>query len=78
MLLINFFSSTAASRLTVYMYFLPMMIYPALVINSANQPRVETMVMVIAYHVLVLLIWFAVGNVSAAYIPYQNLLFDDV
>ena len=73
----NFFSSTAASRLTVYMYFLPMMIYPALTTSPEGRPQPGTMFSVILFHFFILGAWFALGNVSFAYIPYQNILIDD-
>jgi hypothetical protein len=72
--IINFFSSTAASRLTVYMYFLPMMVYPALVTNIAQQSRMGSVMLVIIYHLMILAAWFVLGNVSFSYVPYQNIL----
>jgi EpsG family len=75
--LINFFSSTVASRLTVYLYFVPMMIYPALSNMYGKRSEMSINVTIIAFHFLILFTWFSLGNHSFAYIPYKNLLLDD-
>lgn len=74
--LINFFSSTVASRLTVYLYFVPMMVYPALT-SSGKQNANMSMFIVILFHIMILYVWFTFGNHAFAYMPYQNLLIDD-
>lgn len=73
----NFFSSTAASRLTVYLYFIPMMVYPALATPNGKPGQLGNIFMVIALHVVILVSWFQLANVSFTYMPYRNLLFDD-
>ena len=76
-LMINFFSTTVASRLTIYLYFVPMMVYPALVDAFGKRTRLAALFAIIAVHFLIMGVWFTLGNVAFAYIPYQNILFDD-
>lgn len=75
--IINLFSSTVASRLTIYMYFVPMIVYPALVASAGPRTKLLAMFAVIMFHFLILASWFTLGNVAFAYIPYQNILFND-
>lgn len=76
-LAIDIFSSTAASRLTVYLYFVPMMVYPALVSTFGRRMQLGSVFAVVAVHMLILVGWFDLANVAFAYMPYQNLLFHD-
>lgn len=76
-LLINFYSSTVASRLTIYLYFVPMMIYPALVGMAGYRGRFVGSLAVIIFHFLILGVWFFFGNHAVAYLPYQNVMFHD-
>ena len=76
-LVLNFFSSTVASRLTVYLYFVPMMVYPALINAFSARTRLATTFVIILFHFLILVSWFMLGNHSSAYLPYKNILFDD-
>jgi hypothetical protein len=76
-LMMNFVSPTAASRLTVYLYFLPMMVYPALVNTLGDRAKLGSMFAVIAFHVMILFTWFMFGNHAFAYENYKNILFDD-
>lgn len=74
-LALNAVSTTAASRLTVYLYFIPMIVYSAF---SMILGRNNTMVMAMAIsmlHVLILVAWFAFANNSHSFLPYQNVLF---
>lgn len=75
--LIHFVSSTVASRLTIYLYFIPMMVYPALVATVGRRSWQASVFAVVIFHFCVLISWFQFANVSLAYIPYKNLLFDD-
>ena len=75
--MINLFSSTVASRLTIYLYFVPMIVYPALVVSTARGTKLLAMFGVIMFHFLLLGSWFMLGNVAFAYLPYQNILFND-
>jgi len=75
--LINFFSSTVASRLTVYLYFVPMMVYPALTTIYGKRSEMGVTVAIVAFHFFILFTWFTLGNHAFAYIPYKNLLFND-
>lgn len=76
-LAMNMYSSTIASRLTVYLYFVPMMVYPALVSMTGQRSRLASTFLVIVFHLLILAGWFTLGNHAFAYLPYQNILFDD-
>lgn len=75
--IMNFFSSTVASRLTVYLYFVPMMVYPALVQTFGKRGQMPYIFGVIVFHMLILLAWFKLGNHAFAYNDYNNILFDD-
>lgn len=72
---LNFFSTTAASRFTLYFYFVPMMAYPALTCALGPRLKPQLTALFIAQHILILLVWFTLGNHKDAYIPYQNILF---
>lgn len=76
-LILNFFSSTVASRLTVYLYFIPMMIYPALIDAFGRNARTTVIFSIILFHLMVMGAWFKLGNHSFAYVPYKNIMFDD-
>jgi hypothetical protein len=73
---LNFFSSTVASRLTVYLYFVPMMVYPALVATYGRRGQMASMFAVIIFHMLILLAWFTFGNHAFAYNDYKNIIFE--
>ncbi|MBN8544218.1 MAG: EpsG family protein [Alphaproteobacteria bacterium] len=75
-LFINLFYPTVASRLTVYLYFLPMMVYPALVVTFGRRAQMISIFAVITFHMVILMTWFLFGNHAFAYIPYKNILFD--
>lgn len=75
--LINFVSSTAASRLTIYLYFVPMMVYPALISMYGKRSQTILMIAMIGFHIFILLSWFTFGNHAYAYVPYKNLIFND-
>ena len=70
-------SSTVASRLTIYLYFLPMMIYPALLNMASRKSRLTFMFFILSFHLIVMIGWFSLGNVAFAYLPYKNVLFDE-
>ena len=74
---INFFSSTVASRLSIYLYFVPMMVYPALATMYGRRTQQSLIFIVIAFHMLILFTWFTLGNHAFAYAPYKNIMFDD-
>lgn len=76
--ILNFISTTAASRLTIYLYFVPMMVYPALINMYAKRSRTVLIIMMIIFHMLILISWFTFGNHAYTYKPYQNLMFNDV
>ena len=75
--LLNFISTTVASRLTVYLYFVPMMVYPAIVASMSKRTQLAGAFLVVAVHMLILLGWFSLANVSFTYIPYKNILFNE-
>jgi hypothetical protein len=76
--LLNFvpiLSTTLASRLTIYLYFLPMMVYPALTTLLGPRSWVFATVVIMFFHMAVLIGWLATSNHAYTYLPYQNLLF---
>jgi hypothetical protein len=76
-LVLSAFSSTVASRLTVYLYFVPMMVYPALVTTLGRRGEIGGIFGVVIFHMLILLGWFVFGNHAYAYLPYNNIMFDE-
>lgn len=76
LLFINIYSTTVASRLTIYMYFIPMMVYPALVDAFGHRLRQLMILGVVCLHMAILVTWLSFGNVAAAYIPYKNVIFE--
>lgn len=75
LLALNFLSSTVASRLSLYFYFVPMMVYPALSFTFGAANRNTVTLVFLVFHFLVLITWMMYANVAFAYLPYQNLLF---
>lgn len=72
---LTFYSSTAASRLTIYLYFVPMMVFPALTLIYQGRLKKQITLAVVLYHFALLFVWFTFSNHRDAYIPYKNLLF---
>lgn len=72
----NFLSTTAASRLTLYFYFVPMMVYPALTHAFGRRNRQSMTFLVVLLHFTILAVWFLYGNNSFAHLPYRNILFE--
>lgn len=70
-----FLSNTLSSRLSTYMYFLPMMVYPALANVFGRSNSTIMTFLIIVFHFLVLITWLLFANHSTAYVPYKNVLF---
>ena len=68
-------STTAASRLTLYLYFVPMLTYAALPAIVTRQHRDAIVGGILLFHFAVLASWLFFANNSSAHIPYRNLLF---
>ena len=75
LLALNTVSTTVASRLTLYFYFVPMMVYPALTLAFGKKNRNFIMTIIILAHFAILTVWMLLGNHSIHYVPYRNLLF---
>jgi hypothetical protein len=73
---IPFLSNTLASRLTIYMYFIPMIVYPALTTSLGKSSRQIMTLMIVLFHFAILIIWMKFANHSHAFSPYQSLLFN--
>ncbi len=74
-IVLNFFSSTAASRLTIYLYFVPMMVYPAFTYILGKRNMQIAILGIVILHVLLLAGWLSLANNASAYLPYQNVIF---
>lgn len=74
---INFVSSTGASRLTIYLYFVPMMVYPAFLAMNPPAKASSYRSMIVFGHVVLLAGWLVFANNSAAHIPYRSYLLLD-
>lgn len=71
---LNFISTTAASRLTLYIYFVPMMVYPALVHSFGKQAVVPIALLTLIFHYIIMIVWLLFGNHAESYLPYQNII----
>jgi len=77
LLVVYFISSTIASRLTLYLYFVPMMFYPAFVLVWGERSRVALTFLVVLMHFILLAVWLEFANNSTAHIPYRNVIFEE-
>lgn len=75
LLALSTISATVASRLTLYFYFVPMMVYPALTLAFGKKNRNFIMTIIIVAHFSILIVWMLLSNHSIYYLPYRNLLF---
>lgn len=71
---IDLFNSTLPSRLTIYFYFVPMMIYPAFTMILGRSGRTLMIYLLVLVHFLILIVWMKFANHSHAYLPYDNIL----
>jgi hypothetical protein len=69
-----FVSTTAASRLTVYLYYIPMTVYAAFPRLFLGSQRATILLGIVVAHFVILASWLLYANNSAAHIPYQNIL----
>ena len=76
MIVVYFVSTTAASRLILYLYFVPMMVIPAASCVYGRRYRPLMTAILGALHVVILAIWLLYANNSAAHIPYRNVAFE--
>ena len=68
-----FVSSTGASRMTLYFYFVPMMFYPAATNLLGPRNRLLAITLILAFHFLLLFIWLFFANNAIAHIPYETI-----
>ena len=74
---VYFVSTTAASRLVLYLYFVPIAVYPALAESVGRANRLATNFAFSVLHMLILAAWLTLANNSYAHIPYRNVLLED-
>ena len=74
----QFVASPRASRLTVYLYFVPMMVYPAFLATMPGKSATSYRALIVIGHVALLAGWLLFANNSAAHIPYRSYLFMDL
>lgn len=67
--------STAASRISLYFQFVPMMLWPALIQSWSPSNRLMLRIVLVGGYIAYLVLWFVTANSSHAYIPYTNTLF---
>lgn len=72
---LNVISSTAASRLSLYLYFVPIAVYPALAVSLFRGARAPVTAGIVLSHFVILYLWLAFANNSQRHIPYQNVVF---
>jgi hypothetical protein len=73
-LAIYFVSSTGASRLSLYLYFIPMMVYPAFANAFGRSSRSGLTILMVLLHFGILAAWLLFANNSSAHLPYQTVL----
>jgi hypothetical protein len=71
-----FFSSTGASRLSMYLYFVPMAIYSGFPSITSREDRLPAVVGILGVHFALLAGWFVYANNSFAHLPYRNIMFE--
>lgn len=76
LIFVNMISTTGASRLTIYLYFVPMMVFPAVTMIYGGRLRKMTTLGVCLYHMLILVVWFTLSNHHYVYVPYKNILWN--
>lgn len=74
LVLLNLLASTAASRLSLYLYFVPIAVYPAIV-AALRGARMPATIAIVAGHFAILFLWFSFANNAYRHLPYQSLLF---
>jgi hypothetical protein len=74
--LINVVSSTVASRLSLYVYFLPAVVYGALPRATFENRRAVGVALVVAFHYVELTTWLLFANNSWTYLPYRTIFSD--
>jgi hypothetical protein len=68
-------SSMAVSRLSIYLQFLPMIVYSAVANAYGSSNRVPIRIAIIAFNFVVLFVWLHFANNSLAYRQYNFLFF---
>jgi hypothetical protein len=68
-------SSMAVSRLSIYLQFLPMIVYAAVANAYGPSNRMPIRIIVIAFNFIVLFVWLNFANNSMAYRQYNFVLF---
>lgn len=73
-LAIYFVQTTVASRLSLYLYFVPIMVYSPLIESLRARDRPFARLAIVSMSMAVLLVWLRFGNHVEAYLPYRNVL----
>lgn len=68
------FSSTAASRIIIYLYFVPIFFYPAVCEAAGWRQRDFALLMLSTAQILTLVLWLLYANNSFAHLPYRTIL----
>jgi hypothetical protein len=74
LLIILPFSSVAVSRLSIYLYFIPMIVYPAFSRIFGREIAPVIKIGIVIGHFLVLFVWLNFANNSLAYRYYSNII----
>ena len=72
-----FVSSTGASRLSAYLYFVPMVVYSSLPQLFVGKQRATLLLGIVGIHFLILAAWLVYANNSFAHIPYRNVIAEE-
>lgn len=70
---IGLVSSTGASRLSLYLYFVPMMVYPAIICAYFRSSARLMQILFCISQAVLLILWLLTANTAAPYIPYRFL-----
>lgn len=68
------FSSTGVDRLTLYLSFVQMWVYPAL-LHARVIPRMYLNLILLIIVLTVFFVYFSLGSHASAYLPYENVWF---
>jgi hypothetical protein len=72
---LNFVSSVGASRLSLYLHYIPILVFPAILANLDRLTGLVFKAGVCAAYFFMLWVWLAYANTAVCYLPYSNRLF---
>jgi len=72
---VYFVQTTVASRLSLYLYFVPILVYAAFMQGLRTRDRRFMRIAIAGFSMSVLVVWLQFANHSSEYLPYRSVLF---